>query len=434
MDPVELIIKKRDGKKLSNEEIEWIIAQYTNDSLPDYQMAALLMAAFIRGLDANETWAWTKAMLESGIQIDFSDVDGAKVDKHSTGGVGDKISIPLAPIVAAAGVKVPMISGRGLGHTGGTLDKLESIPGFRTDLSVEMFKRNVKDVGVAMIGQTEQLAPADKRIYALRDVTGTVESIPLICASIMSKKLAEGINGLVLDVKVGSGAFMQSIDRARELAKTLVGIGKSAGVKTVALITNMDQPLGWAVGNALEIRESIEILKGKGPEDTTELTVTLAGYMMFVGGVVDSAEEGKQKALKIIENGAGLEKFKDMVRAQNGNPDVGDNPDLLPTARYIKEIKAPTDGIIVKMDTRRIGRAGVLLGAGRMKKEDSIDPAVGFSVLKKIGSKVNKEEPIALIHYNNASRIEDVEREYLKAVEIGSDEVSDNPLIYELID
>ena len=433
MDVVSLIIRKRDGGVLSSEEIKEVIEGYTAGSIPDYQMSALLMAVFFRGLNKEETWAWTKAMLESGEQIDLSHVPGPKVDKHSTGGVGDKISIPLAPLVAALGVKVPMITGRGLGHTGGTLDKLDSIPGFNSALTVSEFIQAIEKVGVAMIGQTAQLAPADKKVYALRDVTGTVESIPLICASIMSKKLAEGIGGLVLDVKTGSGAFMKSLEASEELARTLVGIGESAEVKTVALISNMDQPLGWAVGNALEIQESIEILQGKGPEDTTELTLQLAGYMQYVGGLVDDPAKGVELAREAIHDGRALLKFKEMVRNQGGDPGIVEEPERLPQARATEEVLAPQDGYISAMDTMKIGRAGVVLGGGRLKKEDTIDPAVGFRVLKKVGDRVSAGEPIAVIYYNDEDKMRMAKEMYEQAVSYSKSPVQPLPLIYKTI-
>ena len=434
MNIVEIIRKKRDNRKLDETEIRWLIDAYTRGEIRDYHAAALLMAVFLRGLDEAELNAWTMAMLESGRKIDLSHLKQPKVDKHSTGGVGDKISIPLAPLAAVLGLRVPMISGRGLGHTGGTLDKLESIPGFHTDLSIEEFIDTVDKIGVAMIGQTEELAPADRKLYALRDVTATVESIPLICASIMSKKLAEGINGLVLDVKTGSGAFMKTLDDSRELARTLVGIGKGVGVRTVALITDMNQPLGWAVGNALEIRESIEILQGQGPADTRELTITLAARMMYAGGLVNDPNQATERARAALDNGSAMQKFREMVEAQGGDPRVADNPDLLPTAQNHTDVVSDRDGFVSAMDTVKIGIAGVLIGAGRMAKEDSIDPAVGFRILKKIGDPVSKGEPLVRVYYNADDRLHEAMDMVSAAYSIQSERPEPRPLVIETIE
>lgn len=434
MNILDVIKKKRDGNALSEQEIRWAIDAYTAGDVRDYQAAALLMAVFINGLDDRELWAWTSAMLQSGSTVDLSGLKGPKVDKHSTGGVGDKISIPLAPLAAAIGVNVPMISGRGLGHTGGTLDKLESIPGFDTRLSIDAFVRTVREVGVAMIGQTGELAPADRKLYALRDVTATVESIPLICASIMSKKLAEGIDGLVLDVKTGSGAFMKTLDDSRKLARTLVGIGKSAGVRTVALITNMNQPLGRFVGNALEVRESIDILRGQGPDDTTELTLTLAGYMAYVGGLVDDAGQGRALAQAALADGRALEKFRQMVAAQHGDPRVADDPDVMASAAHRKEVVADKSGFVAAIDTVAVGMAGVLLGGGRLAKEDPIDPAVGMEVFKTVGDPVKKGDVLLEIHYNDDKRLEEAVGMILGAYQVAETPPEKQPLIYEVIE
>ena len=394
----ELIQRKRDGGRLSGEEIRALIAAYTVGELPDYQVAALLMAVFFRGLDAEELSAWTGAMLHSGEVLDLSDVPGVKVDKHSTGGVGDKISLPLAPLVAACGVPVPMISGRGLGHTGGTLDKLEAIPGFRVDLPPERFKRQVAELGCCLIGQTATIAPADKKLYALRDATATVESIPLISSSILSKKLAEGIDALVLDVKVGRGAFMKRREDARLLAETMAGIGASMGKRVVALLTAMDGPLGVTIGNALEVRESIEVLRGGGPADVVELTVRLGAEMLVLGKVARDLADGELRIRRAIADGTGLAKFRAIVGAQGGDVRTIDDPSLLPVAPELVEVVAPRDGFVAAIDSLELGHAAVALGAGRGRKEDEVDPAVGFELLRRIGDPVRAGEPLVLIH------------------------------------
>lgn len=425
---------KRDGGALSPESIRSFIAEYASDRIPDYQMAAMLMAVFFRGLDGDELWAWTDAMLRSGDVMDFSDIPGAKVDKHSTGGVGDKISIPLAPLVAACGVSVPMISGRGLGHTGGTLDKLESIPGFRTRVGLNEFRRALKANGVAMLGQTENIVPADKRMYALRDVTGTVESIPLIAASIMSKKLAEGISGLVLDVKVGGGAFMKNVEQARELAKTLVAVGQAGGVKTTAFLTDMDEPLGSMVGNALEIVESIQILRNEGPADTTGLTVELGARMLVLGGVVRSQDEGRARITGAIASGAGLEKFRAMVAAQGGNPAVADDLSILPRAARQVGVKAFRAGYITAIDCEKVGIASLVLGGGRRRKEDEIDPAVGVRILARRGTFVSAGDDVAVIEYNSDSSLALASDLLSSAFQVGEEMVPAGPLVIDVID
>jgi pyrimidine-nucleoside phosphorylase len=429
----EVIRKKRDGRKLDADEIKAVIAGYTKGEIPDYQMSALLMAVFLRGLDNEELSAWTQAMLHSGRVIDLSHIKAKKVDKHSTGGVGDKISIPLAPVVASLGVDVPMISGRGLGHTGGTLDKLESIPNFDVRLSPERFVEAIEKVGVAMIGQTEDLAPADKKIYALRDSTGTVESIPLISASIMSKKLCEGIQGLVLDVKVGSGAFMKTVKQAEALAKTMVGIGKSAGVRTVAVLTSMDEPLGWAVGNALEIEESIEILKGTGPKDTTALVEELGAWMLVLGGVALTKEEGKTMVRKAIKDGSGLRKFKEMVGFQGGDALVAEDLSRLPMAKYQHDFCATRKGYVSKIECEKVGLALCALGGGRKKKEDKIDPSVGFRVQKKMGSHCEEGEPLMTIYYNDEERLKECLALLRQSYVIGEKKPRKKPLIIRVI-
>ncbi len=415
---VELIRKIRDKEEVSEKDIQDFIKAVTAKEVPDYQVTAWLMAVYFQGLTPALRGALTLAMRDSGKVIDWSGVAGRKVDKHSTGGVGDKISIPLAPLVAACGVKVPMVSGRGLGHTGGTLDKLESIPGFRVDIEPAVFKKQTAELGLCLAGQTKDIAPADKKLYALRDVTGTVESIDLISASIMSKKLSEGIDGLVLDVKVGSGAFMKTLDDARALATSLIQIGEHAGVSVRALLTSMEQPLGVMVGNALEIRESIDILKGGGPADSRELTVELGAEMLVLGQVAKNAEEGRAKIEKAMADGSGVEVMRQVIAAQSGDPRVLDNPDLLPTAKHVGEFVAPVSGVVTAIDTTGVGMAGVKLGGGRARAEDAIDPAVGFEIKAKLGQKVNKGEPLALVHYNTEAQLAAAKDTFLAAYTI----------------
>jgi pyrimidine-nucleoside phosphorylase len=408
---VDLIRRKRDAAELLPEEIRYLIEGYTRGDIPDYQMSAWLMAAYLRGLNGAETAALTDAMLHSGKVLDFSDVAGRKVDKHSTGGVGDKTSLIIAPIVAAAGgVRVPMISGRGLGHTGGTLDKLESIPGFSVNLSLAEFRRALETVGCALIGQTAEIAPADKKMYALRDVTGTVESRSLICASIMSKKLAEGIDALVLDVKVGSGAFLKTEADAALLAELMVETGRRMGKQVVALLTDMDQPLGRTAGNAMEVQESIEVLRGAGPADLRELCLVLAAWMLFLGRRVKSVEEGKSAAAQLIASERALEKFREIVRQQGGDARVIDNPKLLKGAAHTVDVVAATDGFISATQCEQLGVAVVVLGGGREKKEDSIDPAVGLVFHKRIGDRVARGEALCTLHYNSDARLEEARR------------------------
>jgi pyrimidine-nucleoside phosphorylase len=407
---VDLIRRKRDAAELLPEEIRYLIDGYTRGDIPDYQMSAWLMAAYLRGLNGAETAALTEAMLYSGQVLDFSDVPGRKVDKHSTGGVGDKTSLIIAPIVAAAGVRVPMISGRGLGHTGGTLDKLESIPGFRVNLSLAEFRRALETVGCALIGQTAEIAPADKKMYALRDVTGTVENRSLICASIMSKKLAEGIDALVLDVKVGSGAFLKTEAEATLLAELMVETGRRMGKQVVALLTDMDQPLGRTAGNAMEVQESIEVLSGAGPADLRELCLVLAAWMLLLGERVKSVEEGKGVAAEMIASGRAREKFREIVRQQGGDARVVEDPKLLPRAAHAVDVVAAADGFIGATQCEQLGVAVVVLGGGREKKEDSVDPAVGLEFHKRIGDRVVRGEPLCTLHYNSDVRLEEARR------------------------
>ena len=406
----DLIRRKRDAAELLPEEIRFLVDGYTRGDIPDYQMSAWLMAAYLRGLNGAETAALTEAMLYSGQVLDFSDVPGRKVDKHSTGGVGDKTSLIIAPIVAAAGVRVPMISGRGLGHTGGTLDKLESIPGFRVNLSLAEFRRALETVGCALIGQTAEIAPADKKMYALRDVTGTVENRSLICASIMSKKLAEGIDALVLDVKVGSGAFLKTEADATLLAELMVETGRRMGKQVVALLTDMDQPLGRTAGNAMEVQESIEVLSGAGPADLRELCLVLAAWMLLLGERVKSVEEGKGVAAEMIASGRAREKFREIVRQQGGDARVVEDPKLLPRAAHAVDVVAAADGFIGATQCEQLGVAVVVLGGGREKKEDSVDPAVGLEFHKRIGDRVVRGEPLCTLHYNSDVRLEEARR------------------------
>jgi pyrimidine-nucleoside phosphorylase len=406
MRAVDVIAKKRDGGFLTRDEISFFVSGVTSGSLPDYQAAALLMAIVVRGMNAEETASLTDAMVRSGVRVDLSSIPGIKVDKHSTGGVGDKTSLVIAPLAAACGVPVPMMSGRGLGHTGGTLDKLEAIPGFRVSLSLEEMKAALASVGCAMIGQTAQIAPADKKLYALRDVTATVESIPLISASIMSKKIAEGIDALVLDVKTGCGAFMKTESDSRRLAESLVSIGNASGVRTEAVVTAMDQPLGRAVGNALEVIECLEVLKGGGPRDLVDVSIELTARMLAAGGVASDRAAGERKARESIASGAGLERFRRVIEQQGGDPRVIDDYDRLPKAPARDVVSAPRSGYVSRLDAQLIGRASVALGAGRDRVEDSIDPAVGIMVVAKVGEQVRAGDAVLELHYRDAARLE----------------------------
>ncbi len=401
----DLIKKKRDGGALPTEEIDAFLEAFTSGEVPDYQAAALLMAVYFRGLTPTELSAWTSAMLQSGDVLDLSDIPGRKVDKHSTGGVGDKVSICLAPLVAACGVRVPMISGRGLGHTGGTLDKLRSIPGFRVDLGVERYRELIGEVGACLVGQTDRLVPADRKLYALRDVTATVESIPLIAASIMSKKLAEGIDGLVLDVKVGSGAFMKDVGSARELAQTMVGIGRSMGKQTVALLTDMEQPLGRTVGNALEVIEAVDVLQGRGPDDLVEVTLALGEEMLSLADVARGTP-ARDLLRRAIEDGRGFEKFQQIVRAQGGDAAaLEDGCRGLPHAALRRPVAATEAGVVVAIDAELVGTAAVALGAGRERIDDEVEPAVGIVLDRKVGESVAAGEPLCTVHGSDEARI-----------------------------
>ncbi len=410
MRTVDLIRRKRDSGELTREEIEQFIAAYTAGDIPDYQMSAWLMAVVLRGMTRPEIAALTEAMLHSGQVLDFSGLAGCKVDKHSTGGVGDKTSLVVAPIVAAGGLKVPMISGRGLGHTGGTLDKLESIPGFNANLSLADFRRVLQTCGCSLIGQTAEIAPADKKMYALRDVTGTVESPALICASIMSKKLAEGIDALVLDVKTGSGAFMKNMDDAVHLAELLVETGKRMGKKVVALLTDMGQPLGRTAGNAMEVVEALEVLGGAGPADLRELSLELSAWMFLLGERVKTLDEGKKLAAGLIASGQAREKFREIVGLQGGDVGVVDDPRRLAHARQTLDVTSSATGHVAAIQCEQLGVACAVLGGGREKKENTIDPAVGLKFHKRFGDPVERGEPLCTLHYNAGARLAEARR------------------------
>ena len=419
MRAVDLIRKKRDSGEHSREEIDFLISGYTRGEIPDYQIAAWLMAAWLRGLNRSELTALTESMLYSGEVLNLADLPGKKVDKHSTGGVGDKTSLILAPIVAAGGLTVPMISGRGLGHTGGTLDKLESIPGFNVNLSLEEFRRVLRECGMGLIGQTAEIAPADKKIYALRDVTATIENVGLICASIMSKKLAEGIDALVLDVKTGSGAFMKREEDAVHLAEVMVETGKRMGKKTVALITDMDQPLGRAAGHSNEIIECIEVLSGRGPADLRELSIELSAWMFYLGERTRSVEEGCRLAENMIASGQAKNKFKQGIKLQGGDEHVIDEPQRLPRARFQVDVPSLTSGFVCGTNCEQFGVALAMLGGGREKKEDAIDHAVGLEFSKRIGDRVKKGESLATIHYNSDAKLAEAKSLIAGSYQIG---------------
>jgi len=430
MTVVELIERKRNGGRLSAGELRALMQSYADGSVPDYQMSAFAMAVYFRGMDDEEIEALTAAMLESGRTLDTSQVKQPKVDKHSTGGVGDKVSLILAPLVAACGVAVPMMSGRGLGHTGGTLDKLESIPGFRTRLSLEETSAQLAKLGVALIGQTKEIAPADRKFYALRDATATVEAIPLIAASIMSKKLAEGLNGLVLDVKTGAGAFMTKLDDSLKLAQTMIALGQRRGCETIALLSDMDSPLGEACGNALEVEESIHCLRGEGPKDLRELTLAQAAEMLLVAKVASSLKEGHQRAESALSSGAALEKFRAIVQAQGGHPGVVDNPvAVLPRAPIRERVEAGRSGIVQRVEPRVIGRAIIALGGGRTKVDDEIDPAVGIVLHVRPGMRVERGQPIATVHARDEQSRAAAEASLREAVSLGEQAPPKRPLM-----
>jgi len=419
MQMYEIISKKRDKKRLSGEEIEYFVSGYTKGTIPDYQMSALLMAIFLNGMDTEETFNLTSSMMRSGEVVDLGSIPGAKVDKHSTGGVGDKVSLILAPLVSSCGVTVPMISGRGLGHTGGTLDKLESVPGFKTNLSLKKFLKNLSDIGLCMIGQTKEIAPADRKLYALRDVIGTVNSIPLIASSIMSKKLSEGADALVFDVKVGNGAFMQKEDEAILLAKNLIQIAKKFKRKALALITDMNEPLGEAVGNSIEVIEAIQALKGKWPEDLMKVTFPLGAYMLILGRKAKNLKVAKEKLEEAIKSGKALDKFKQMLKRQGGNPKVVDDYRLLPWAKHKITVESDQTGYVKSINTFKIGLSAQRLGAGRERLDSKIDSGVGFLIKKKVGDRVKKGENLAVVFCNDLKKGKWAKQEIKRAYQIG---------------
>ncbi|MBI4824104.1 MAG: thymidine phosphorylase [Nitrospirae bacterium] len=440
----DIIKKKRDGKALTKEELSFLINGNLKGDIPDYQISAFLMAVYLNGMTDEETTSLTDVMLNSGSTIDMKDVQGVKIDKHSTGGVGDKVSIILAPLIASMGIKVPMVAGRALGHTGGTLDKLESIPGFKTDIPIKEFKDNLNRIGLSIISPSEEIQPADRLLYSLRDVTATVDSIPLIASSIMSKKLSEGINGLLLDVKTGSGALMKDTESALKLAKTMVSIGNSMGVRTVALITNMEQPIGKTVGNSLEIKECISALKGKGGEDLMELTLTLSAWMLNLADSVSeetplkkmseqTSRHYKHEAMEFIEKGDAFKKFMEFIDAQYGNPEVALSPNILPSARHVKHLYAEKEGYIQRLGGEAVGIAGMLLGAGRRKAEDPIDHSVGIILNKKVGDFVKQGEPISMFHYNDDASLKEAEEVFYSGIEIGQMPTAPLPMVLDVI-
>ncbi len=434
MNAYDIIYSKRNGETLSSGQIRYMVSGFLTGKIPRYQMSAFLMAVFFNGMKLEELYEFTGIMIDSGDTIDLKDIGIKAIDKHSTGGVGDGVSLVLAPLVASMDVAVPMMSGRSLGHTGGTLDKLESIPGFRVDLSNEEFKTQLKDIGVAMIGQTENIAPADKEMYALRDVTATVDSIPLISASIMSKKIAEGADGLVLDVKTGSGAFMQNYEDAKMLAESMISIGKSYGKKMVALITDMGKPLGVSVGNAMEIRQAIELMSGKGPNDMKTIIIELAANMLVLGGIAETAEAGRKMAVENLCNGRAMEKFREIVDRQGGDVDVIKDPDrILGTASNSYEIISTEDGFISGMDTRAIGMCAIEIGAGRCCLEDSIDTTAGIEVLKKTGDRIEKGEKLAVLYSSSNNELRGKAEDYLKSLKFSEEKPVVPQLIHEII-
>lgn len=429
---VDLIEKKRDGKALTKAEIRYMIEGYTNGTIPDYQMSALAMAIFFQGMTEEEQAELTLAMADSGDKIDLSQINGIKVDKHSTGGVGDTTTLVLGPLVASVGVPVAKMSGRGLGHTGGTIDKLESIPGFHVEIENDQFIRLVNENKIAVVGQSNNLTPADKKLYALRDVTATVNSIPLIASSIMSKKIASGADAIVLDVKTGSGAFMKELDGSRALAKAMVKIGNHVGKKTIAVISDMSQPLGFAIGNALEVQEAIQTLKGEGPEDLKELCLTLGSYMVYLAEKAENLETARKLLQDSIAAGKALDTFKTFVAAQGGDPSVIDEPEKLPQAAYQYELEANKEGFVAGIKADEVGTAAMQLGAGRATKESAIDLAVGIVLRKKIGDYVKKGETLAII-FSNKKNIEETKQKLYDSITISKDKVEKPSLIYETV-
>ena len=429
----DLIMKKRNGNILSEEEIRFMVNSYTMGEIPDYQMSAMMMAIYFQGMTKEETLALTMAMAESGDTLDLSAIEGIKVDKHSTGGVGDKTSLALTPMVAACGAKVAKMSGRGLGHTGGTIDKLESFPGFSTGIEIDAFEKNVNEIGISIMGQTKDLAPADKKLYALRDVTATVDQISLIASSIMSKKLASGADAIVLDVKTGSGAFMKTLPDSVALAEEMTRIGNGAGRKTIAVISDMDQPLGFAVGNILEVQEAIATLRGEGPEDFTELCMCLGSYMLVAAGNAENEAEARTMLKEVIDNGKALDKLAEFVKAQGGDPSYVYEPEKFELAKICEEIPAPADGYVQKIICDEIGICSLILGGGRETKESEIDLSVGLVLHKKVGDKVETGESLATIYANDVQKCKQAKERFLAAYTISKDEKICEPLIKQVI-
>ena len=429
----DLIMKKRKGEELTTEEINFFVDGFTKGEIPDYQASAMLMAIFFNKMNKRETADLTNAMVESGDKIDLSNIKGIKVDKHSTGGVGDKTSICLTPLVASLGIPVAKMSGRGLGHTGGTIDKLETFKGFSVELTEEQFMENVNKINIAIMGQSGNLVPADKKLYALRDVTATVDNMSLIASSIMSKKLASGADAIVLDVKVGDGAFMKTPETAKELAQEMVDIGKHLGRETIGVISDMDQPLGYAIGNSLEVIEAIELLKGNGPKDLLELTLTIGSNMLLCAKMAESEEEARKMLMENIKNGKGLEKLKDFVKAQGGDISPIDDYSKFPQAKYVEKVTSPVDGYITKIHAEAFGLIAMELGAGRATKESEIDLAVGIVLNKKRGEKVNKGDVLAYIHSNNEEKIEKARKSILENIVIEDSYDLNIPLIYDIV-
>nr|WP_294689745.1 pyrimidine-nucleoside phosphorylase [uncultured Anaerostipes sp.] len=429
----DLILKKRQGNTLTKEEIQWMIREYTDGKIPDYQMSAMMMAVCFQGLDKEETYELTMAMAQSGEMLDLSGIEGVKVDKHSTGGVGDKTSLALTPIVASLGIPVAKMSGRGLGHTGGTIDKLESIPGFSTQLTDEQFEEQVNTIGVSIMGQTKDLAPADKLLYALRDVTATVDQISLIASSIMSKKLAAGADAILLDVKTGSGAFMKEESEAVKLAQEMVDIGKSAGRKMTAVITNMDEPLGMAVGNILEVKEAIDTLKGNGPKDFTELVETLASHMLILGGIAEKFDEALSMVRGAVRDGKALDKFKQFVSAQGGDTRYIDHPELFEQAHIIEEIRSEQDGFVERINAQEIGICSLILGGGRETKDSQIDPAVGLVFSKKVADPVKKGDLLATIYGNDEEKVKQAVKHFKENFHIAKDQPEKPQMIKQVL-
>lgn len=429
----DLIMKKRNGNILSEEEIRFMVNSYTMGEIPDYQMSAMMMAIYFQGMTKEETLALTMAMAESGDTLDLSAIEGIKVDKHSTGGVGDKTSLALTPMVAACGAKVAKMSGRGLGHTGGTIDKLESFPGFSTGIEIDAFEKNVNEIGISIMGQTKDLAPADKKLYALRDVTATVDQISLIASSIMSKKLASGADAIVLDVKTGSGAFMKTLPDSVALAEEMTRIGNGAGRKTIAVISDMDQPLGFAVGNILEVQEAIATLRGEGPEDFTELCMCLGSYMLVAAGNAENEAEARTMLKEVIDNGKALDKLAEFVKAQGGDPSYVYEPEKFELAKICEEIPAPADGYVQKIVCDEIGICSLILGGGRETKESEIDLSVGLVLHKKVGDKVEAGESLATIYANDVQKCKQAKERFLAAYTISKEEKICEPLIKQVI-